>query len=201
MILYLKIQEGRHCFQYLFSVKKKKKRTVFSYLYPLQNRITYSSHSCVFLQIFFLSPVYSVTKKKKTELAAWRHPRRIIQWMHSAYDSHVVKRNAREVCASRRIHANVCQLLANCWGSDDNSRWMFLLQNLVRSTRRIGRNKARFSLDRRVVKVREEAFRRCQEITPFRNTVRSKFRCAKFPGWNFRMAKKFKSRAKLDYIV
>lgn len=42
---------------------------------------------------------------------------------------------------------------------DDNSRWMFLLQNLVSSTPVLhGRNKARFSLDS-VVKMREEALR------------------------------------------
>lgn len=47
---------------------------------------------------------------------------------------------------------------------DDNSRWMFLLQNLVSSTPVLhGRNKARFSLDS-VVKMREEALRWCQKL-------------------------------------
>lgn len=180
----------------------KKKKKQFAYIFMHCKIALPIAHSCVFLQISTNSPsplLSSVFFHKKSKLAAWRYPRRIIQWMHSAYDSHVVKRNARKVCASRRIHANVCQLLANCWGSDDNSRWMFLLQNLVSSTRCMNGTKRVSPLI-----VRCEGAGRSSpvmpEITPFRKYVCNKFRCMK--SWlKSPNGEKFKSRAKLDYIV
>lgn len=117
--------------------------------------------------------------------------------MHSAYDSHAVKRNARKVCASRRIHADVCQLLANCWGSDDNSRWMFLLRNFVSSTRCMGGTKRAFLLIALWEKVRGKKL-----SGDVRNYTFPKYVCSKFwytRAWLKFPVQNFKPRT-MDYM-